>query len=180
MLLEPMLSRLASARTLDEKIQAGLRDVIALHGAEMGNVQFPGSDGRLLIVAARGLSLAFLETFDRVALDSGTICGRAARSGKPVFVADVATDVDFKPYAEFAHSVPFRSVLSCPLTSSSGEFVGMVSAHSAHVFAPTTLELRSAEIYARHLADALVSLAPAPERARYAERCSAELTKRAR
>jgi hypothetical protein len=54
MLLEPMLSRLAEAKTLDEKIQAGLRDVIALHGAEMGNVQFPGIDGHLVIVAARG------------------------------------------------------------------------------------------------------------------------------
>ena len=52
MLLESMLSRLAEAKTLVEKIQAGLRDVIALHGAEMGNVQFPGIDGHLVIVAA--------------------------------------------------------------------------------------------------------------------------------
>jgi GAF domain-containing protein len=180
MLLEPMLSRLAEAKTLDEKIQAGLRDVIALHGAEMGNVQLPGIDGHLVIVAARGLSLAFLKIFERVSTDSGTVCGRAARSGKPVFVSDVRADVDFKPYVDFANSVPFRSVLSLPLTSSTGEFVGMVSAHSAHAFAPTALELRSGEIYARHLADALVSLAPAPERIGYAERCSAELLKSAR
>lgn len=53
----------------------------------------------------------------------------------------------------------------------------MVSAHSAHVFAPTALELRSGEIYARHLADTVVSLAPASERVAYAERCSAELMK---
>lgn len=180
MLLEPMLSRLAGARTLDEKIQAGLRDVIALHGAEMGNVQFPGSDGRLVIVAARGLRLAFLKTFERVALDSGTVCGRAARSGKPVFVSDVREDVDFRPYVDFANSVPFRSVLSLPLTSSAGELVGMVSAHSAHVFMPTALELRSGEVYARHLADDLVRLATASERIAYAERRSAELMTTAR
>jgi GAF domain-containing protein len=179
MLLEPMLSRLAEAKTLDEKIQAGLRDVIALHGAEMGNVQFPGIDGHLVIVAARGLGLAFLKTFERVSTDSGTVCGRAARAGKPVFVSDVSADVNFKPYVDFANSVPFRSVLSLPLTSSTGEFVGMVSAHSAHTFAPTALELSSGEIYARHLADALVSLAPASERIGYAERCSAELMKSA-
>jgi len=172
-----MLSRLAAAKTLHEKVQAGLRDVIALHGAEMGNVQFPGHDERLVIVAARGLGLAFLKTFDRVALDSGTVCGRAARSGKPVFVSDVRDDADFKPYVDFANSVPFRSVLSLPLISSVGEFVGMVSAHSAHVFAPTQLELRSGEIYSRHLADEVVSLASASERIAYAEHWSAELMK---
>ncbi|WBY01210.1 GAF domain-containing protein [Ramlibacter tataouinensis] len=180
MLLEPMLSRLGGAKTLDEKIQAGLHDVVALHGAEMGNVQFPGSDGRLVIVAARGLGLAFLKTFERVAVGSSTVCGRAARSGKPVFVPDVRVDEDFKPYVDFANSVPFRSVLSFPLVSSAGEFVGMVSAHSAHVLAPTELELRSGETYGRHLADAVVSLAPAPERVMYAERRSAELIKLAR
>ena len=90
-------------------------------------------------------------------------------------MSDIRADVDFKPYVEFANSVPFRSVLSIPLTCSAGEFVGMVSAHSANSFAPTPLELRSGEVYARHLADALASLAPASARGAYAERCSAEL-----
>lgn len=178
MLLEPMLSRLSAARSLEEKIQAGLRDVIALHGAEMGNVQMPGSDGRLVIVAARGLGLPFLKMFERVSFDSGTVCGRAAGRGTPVFVPDVASDADFKPYLEFARSVPFRSVLCFPLTSSAGEFVGMVSAHSANVFTPTALELRTAEAYARYFADALAGLAPAAERAGFAERCSAELIRK--
>jgi GAF domain-containing protein len=175
MLLEPMLSRLASADTLDGKIQAGLQDLIALHGAEMGNVQLPGADGQLLIVAASGLSGSFLKTFERVAVGSGTVCGRAARVGKPVFVPDVTVDDDFRHYREFAASVPFKSVLSCPLTSSAGELVGMISVHSANRFVPTPLELRAAETYGRHLADAIVELAPAPDLASYAERCSARL-----
>lgn len=180
MLLEPMLSRLAAAKTLEEAIQAGLRDVIALHGAEMGNVQLPGKDGRLVIVAARGLRLAFLRVFERVALDSGSVCGRAAQLGKPVFVADVATDADFAPYLEFAKSVPFRSVLSFPLVSSGGEMVGMVSAHSPNVFSPTPLELRTAETYSRYVADALAKLAPALERMTFAEKRSAELIRSAK
>ncbi|MGZ5269925.1 MAG: GAF domain-containing protein [Ramlibacter sp.] len=175
-----MLSRLTAAKTLEETVQAGLRDVIALLGAEMGNVQLPGSDGRLVIVAARGLCLAFLKVFERVDIDSGSICGRAARQGKPVFVAEVATDADFKPYVEFARSVPFRSVLSFPLMSSAGELVGMVSAHSPNVLSPTSLELRTAEIYSRHFADLLVSLAPAIERLTYAEKRSAELLESAK
>jgi GAF domain-containing protein len=175
MLLEPMLSRLASARTLDEKIRAGLQDLIALHGAEMGNVQLPGKDGRLVIVAASGLSRSFLKMFERVAVGSGTVCGRAARMGKPIFVPDVAVDEDFRNYREFAASVPFKSVLSCPLTSSAGELVGMISVHSANRFAPTPLELSAAETYGRHLADAIDEFVPAPERASYAERWSARL-----
>lgn len=170
-----MLQRLGAAKTLAETIDSGLRDVIALHGAEMGNVQLPGTDGRLVVAAARGLGRAFLKTFERVSIDSGTVCGRAAKLGKPLFIPDVSLDEDFKPYREFAASVPFRSVLSCPLTSSAGELVGMVSAHSAHVFAPTPLELRSAETYARHLADAIASLAPPSVRVAYAERCSSAL-----
>lgn len=179
MLLQPMLSRLAAAKTLDDKIQVALRDILALHGAEMGNVQFPGADGRLVIVAAHGLGRLFLKTFERVAIASDTICGRAARLGKPVFVADVHTDAEFKPYREFARSVPFVSVLSFPLATSAGEFIGMVSAHSANDFAPTALELGSAETYARHLADALARLASAPERTDFAERRSAELMRTA-
>lgn len=175
MLVEPMLSRLASAKALDEKVQVGLRDFVALHGAEMGNVQFPGIDGRLVIIAERGLGRAFLKTFERVAFDAGTVCARAARLGKPVFVPDVRADVHFQPYVEFADSVPFRSVLSHPLTSSAGELVGMVSAHSAHIFSPTAIELRAGETYARRLADEIVSLASESERVAYAERCAAEL-----
>lgn len=180
MLVAPMLSRLAAASTLEDTVQAGLRDVIALHGAEMGNVQLTGKDGRLVIVAAHGLHAAFLKAFERVAVDSGSVCGRAAGLRKPVFVADVAADADFKPYLEVARSVPFRSVLSFPLVSSAGEMVGMVSAHSANIFSPTSLELRAAETYSRHFADALAGLAPASERAAYAEQRSAELIRKAK
>lgn len=114
MLLAPMLSRLTDANALGGKIEACLRDVIALHGAEMGNVQFPGSDGQLVIVAAQGLGPAFLKVFERVALDAGTVCGRAARSGKPVFVADVRPmRISSRTWpsptrCRFARSFPFR------------------------------------------------------------------------
>jgi len=168
-----MLARLAAAESLEETLQTGLRDVIALHGAEMGNVQMLAADGDLLIVAARGLSRAFLETFERVRLDSGSVCGRVLRSGKPLFVQDVALDADFAPYSAFAASVPFRSVLSCPLVRRGGELIGVISAHSANLFAPSRLELSTAETYAGHLADAIARRVPSPrERAAVAERLS--------
>jgi hypothetical protein len=74
-----------------------------------------------------------------------------------VFVRDVQADPEFAPYAQFALSVPFRAVLSCPLISTGGELVGVVSALSEHNFQPSALELSSAEDYARELADAIVS-----------------------
>jgi hypothetical protein len=74
---------------MDEKIDVAMRDVIALHGAERGNVQLLGLDGRLVIVAARGFGPEFFKVFERVSVDSGSVCGRAAKLGKPVFVPDV-------------------------------------------------------------------------------------------
>lgn len=59
--------------------------------------------------------------------------------------------------------------------SSAGEFIGMVSAHSAQAFSPTELELSSGSNYARHVADAVAALASASERTAYAERRSREL-----
>ena len=175
-----MLSRLAAARGLEQTLLVGLRDVMSLHGAEMGNIQLVGEGGQLVIVAARGLTRAFLTTFERVTLDSGTVCGRAAKAGKPVFVKDVSVDADFAPYREFAATVPFRSVLSCPLISADAQFIGAVSVHSANLFAPTTLELQSAEMYGRHLADAIATWMPAQNRRGVAEHLSKALLDQAR
>jgi len=175
MLLEPMLLRLSAARDLHDILQVGLADIISLHGAEKGNLQLLGADDHLLIVAQRGLSRSFLEVFARVAPAPGTVCGRAARDRKPTFVADVTVDADFAPYREVAASVPFRAVLSCPLITTPGRFIGIVSAHSAHRFVPTPLELGSAATYCTRLADAIVQRVRASDLASVAEALALDL-----
>lgn len=175
MLLTPMLSRLSLARNLDETLRFGLRDFIALHGAEMGDLQLLGRDDALLIVAERGLSCSFLQTFERVSTSSSSACGRAARDGQPVFIADVGADADYAPYHAFAASVPFCTVLSCPLVDCDGELVGMLSALSAQPFQPTPLELSTATAYCSHLADTVAALLPPDDLRTWAEARSRSL-----
>jgi GAF domain-containing protein len=175
MLVTPMLARLSKARDLADALDAALRDFVALHGAEMGDVQLCGADGALVIVAARGVNRAFLETFARVRPSDGSACGRAARTGKPTFIPDVSTDPQYAAYQDFAAKVPFTSVLSCPLTGTAGELIGMISALSATRFQPTTLELQAAASFCAALSGAITRLKPAEPLAEWAEKRAAWL-----
>jgi GAF domain-containing protein len=157
MLLQPMLQRLMAAHELREILEVALRDVIALHGAERGNIQLVAPDGNLVIVAQRNLSLAFLSTFRRVAHGSGSVCERAMGSDEIVFVADVEEDRAFAPYLALARAEPFRSVLSTPLRTSQHELIGVLSVQSASRFTPTPLELDSIRRYSERLADAIAA-----------------------
>jgi GAF domain-containing protein len=177
MLLAPMLARLAAADTIDDTLRIGLRDIVALHGTEMGDIQMIDARGRLAIVEAWNVPPEFLERFADLDAGDGTVCARSFRSREPLFIPDVASDAEFAPYAKFAATVPFKAVLSCPLVASCGEPVGMVSVLSANEFRPTDLEMLSATRYAQKLADAI--LARVPDRAAFAKRRSLELRRMA-
>jgi GAF domain-containing protein len=154
-----MLQRLSAAGSLREILDVALHDVIALHGAERGNIQLLAADGALVIVAQRNLSEVFLRAFRRVAPGSGPVCERALAARDIVFVRDVGQDAAFAPYLRVAQSVPFSSVLSLPLVTSQQRCIGVLSVHSASRFDPTPLELDSIRRYAGKLADAMVAAA---------------------
>jgi GAF domain-containing protein len=160
MLVEPMLSRLQAQQDLRSALQAALRDIVALHGAEFGNIQLADGQGGLLIVAQSGLSGNFLKALGRVDLQRGTVCARAARLRRTVFVANVEDDPGFAPFLSFARETPFKSVLSSPLVSSHGQLVGVASAHFVNRYAPTRVELQSLEAYCRRLADVIEAHLP--------------------
>lgn len=172
-----MLARLAAASTIEDTLRIGLRDLVALHGTEMGDIQMIDGRGRLAIVEGWNVSLEFLERFSDLDAGDGTVCARAFRSREALFIPDVSTDAEFAPYAKFAATVPFTAVLSCPLVTTGGEPIGMVSVLSANSFRPTALEMRSAMDYARKLADAIA--ARVPDRAAFAQRRSLELRRTA-
>lgn len=147
-----MLSRLSATRDLTEALDVAVRDFVSLHGAEMGDLQLVGRRGHLVIVAARGVSRDFLEVFERVALESGSACGRAARDMEPIYIPDVSVDREYEQYRAFAASVPYRSVLSYPLHLAGGPLIGMLSALSSQPFKPTRLEFDTAQAYCGKLA----------------------------
>lgn len=165
MLLSPMLHRLKSARDLHEALHVGLHDLMSLLGAERGNVQLIGRDGELVVVAQHGLTARFLDAFRRVSTTSASVCGRAAAAGELVFVADVAEDASFRQYLPVAHSEGITSILSCPLTTASAEWVGVVSAHFALRADPTPLERHSVGEYGAALARTVDQFLPRQGRA---------------
>jgi GAF domain-containing protein len=160
MLVEPMLSRLQAQQDLRSALKAALRDIVALHGAEFGNIQLTDGHGGLLIVAQSRLPANFLKSLGRIDMQAGTVCARAARLGRTVFVADVETDPEFAPFLSFARDTAFKSVLSSPLVSSRGHLVGVASAHFANRYAPTRVELQSLEAYCGRLADVVEAHLP--------------------
>jgi GAF domain-containing protein len=169
MLLEPMLSRLALVRDLPGALKVALRDFVALHGAEMGDLQLAGRAGDLVIAEALGVSRDFLAAFRHVSADSGSVCGRAARDRAPVFIPDVTVEPGFEELNNFSEAVAFRSVLSCPLIASDGQMIGMLSALSVHGFSPTSIELEAARAYCVELVKVIERLSDRTQRAQWAE-----------
>jgi GAF domain-containing protein len=175
MLIVPMISRLRNARDLKQVLHVALADVVALHGAERGNVQLLDAAGRLVIVAQLGFSHEFLSVFRAVELHEGSVCARAAKEKRIVFVQDVEKDPEFSPYLQLARKIPFRAVLSAPLVTTDGRFIGMISAHSANLFQPTPLELDALKRYCTELADAVWTHLRLTDRHEVAESLSAEV-----
>src|SRR4051812_5988937 len=113
-MLEQMTNRLRARKTFESAIDTILDDVIALHGAEFGDVQLPIND-ELVIVSQRGLTKTFLKAFGRVKKSDGCACGRAFRSGEPVIIRDVEEDDGYTAFRADAMSAGYRGVQSTPL-----------------------------------------------------------------
>ena len=141
-----MTRRLVRNRDLEGIVRTILDDVIALLGAEYGNIQLPVGD-ELAIVAQRGLSADFLRTFWRVKKQDGSACGRALRLGAPVIIPDIEKDDEFALFRHDASVSGFRSVQSTPLVTKAGSLLGIVSTHFANVHEPTPIEMNTLKAY---------------------------------
>ncbi len=147
-----MIQRLLEQTTVEGAIQTILDDVIAMHGAEYGNVQIPIGN-ELAIVAQRGLSADFLRTFRRVHSYEGTACGRALRLGEVVQIADVERDPQFSAYRMDAKRAGFRSVQSAPFFTQDRKLLGVVSSHFANPHQPSKVEIEMLKAYSLPAAD---------------------------
>ncbi|HLX18178.1 MAG TPA: GAF domain-containing protein [Bradyrhizobium sp.] len=152
-----MIQRLLEQTTVEGAIQTILDDVMAMHGAEFGNVQVPVGN-ELVIVAQRGLSEEFLRTFRRVYGYGGTSYGRALRLGEVVQIADVERDPQFAAYGMDAKSAGFRSVQSAPFFTQDRRVLGVVSSHFANPYQPSTVEVDMLKAYSLPAADHVYQL----------------------
>jgi len=90
---------------------------IALSGAERGFIILKGTDGELLIRAARNIDRATLET-DAVGI-SQSIASQAMTAAAPIVSIDAADDERFRENLS-VHNLKLRSVLSLPLRTQRG------------------------------------------------------------
>ena len=175
-----MIARLKKEPDLSLTLETAVRDVVALHGAEFGNVQLVGDDGDLWIVGQKGLAGPFFESVARVSSTAGTVCARAWRRGKTTTVANVLEDEAFRPFVDFARRAGFRAVISSPLISTSGERLGVISAHFANPKTPTDIERSTLESYCLQLANLLLQRASASSLAAMVEELQETMLARSR
>jgi GAF domain-containing protein len=173
-MLEQMTQRLQSQRRFEAAVETLLNDVVALHGAEYGDLQLLAGD-ELVIVAQRGLTPAFLHTFRRVQRTDGSACGRALRLGRTVVVTDVTQDPEFTAFRGDAAAAGFRSVQSTPIVARNGTVLGIVSTHFANVHTPTPIEIETLGHYCVIAAGHLLRLLGTDDLAAKAEEMSEAL-----
>ncbi|MDQ1013809.1 ANTAR domain-containing protein [Streptomyces afghaniensis] len=111
-------------------LKAVLSSTLAVVDTDMGNVQLTDrARGGLRIEEHTGLTPDFVDFFAHVG-DDGTACARAARDLAQVTVRDVESDPVFsEPARRAILAAGSRACHSVPLTTASGQCVGMVSAH---------------------------------------------------
>ena len=152
-----MNQRLKASATFKGALARILADVVALHGAEFGNVQL-AAGAKLIIVAEHGLRAPFLLAFREVRTTDGCACGRAWQTGEPLVVADVDLDEPYAPFRHIAKQAGYRSVQSTPLIASDGMPLGMVSTLFANQYVPTNIEMSICKAYCVVAADHLQAL----------------------
>jgi PAS domain S-box-containing protein len=143
-------SRLWQAQTMREGLDELLSATIELLGADMGNIQLLGGEGKVLHIAAqRGFREDFLELFREVTAEDDSACGRALRCGKPVLIEDVEQDTSFAPFRSIARAAGYRAVVSIPLIGHDGKPLGMISCHFRSPHRPSDQDLQRLELYGR-------------------------------
>ena len=156
-MLEQLDQRLKACSTFEAAVRTILADMVALHGAEFGNVQLAVGD-KLVIVAEHGLRAPFLLAFREVRTTDGCACGRAWQTGEPIIVEDVDLDAPFAPFRDIAKEAGYRSVQSTPLIAGDGMPLGMVSTLFANPHVPTRIEMSICKTYCVRAADHLQAL----------------------
>ena len=152
--LQELCEKLVACADLKAVLDEILTAAISLNKADFGTVQLFDPERRVLAIAAqRGFRTEFLEFFREVGVDGDSACARAMRERRPIMVEDVAADEAFAPCLPAAEAAGFRAVLSVPLISSGGDFVGMLSTHFRESCRVSDNKLRMIVLYARRAAD---------------------------
>lgn len=170
-MLPQMTARLLGQNTLAGGLRTILNDVVALHGAEFGNIQLAIDDDTLALIEHRGFDQQSLRSLRRVARDSGAASARAFAARKPVVIPDLSKDRALAPYHQLANTMGVRAMQSTPFIAAGGKRVGVVSTHFANVHTPTEIEMETLQQYGFVAADFIISKTQGADLAAVADAC---------
>jgi GAF domain-containing protein len=153
-LLRELGSRLAGegdVRVLHDEVMAAALAVTSADGGALHIVDLASGD--LALLASHGLSAGLLDRMTRLAVDSSLPATTARLQGRRV-VADFAVDgAGGDPIARLHTEGGFRSTQATPLTTRSGEVIGVLSTCWRRSRRPSERELRFLDLLARQTAD---------------------------
>ena len=170
-MLPQMTARLLGQNTLAGGLRTILNDVIALHGAEFGNIQLAIDDDTLALIEHRGFDEPSLRSLRRVASDGGAASARAFAGRKSVVIPDLSKDRALAPYHQLANTMGIRAMQSTPFIAAGGKCVGVVSTHFANVHTPTEIEMETLQQYGFVAADFIISKTQGADLAAVADAC---------
>jgi GAF domain-containing protein len=156
-MLEQMGQRLRASNTFEVAVNTILDDVMALHGAEYGNVQLC-LGGDLIIVAHRMLPIEFVEQYGHIKPGDASASGRALKCRTSIVIPDVDGEPGYEEWLPAARLARYRSIQSTPLITSGGRMMGVVSTLFANPHEPTKIEMTTLKEYSVLASDHLAHL----------------------
>jgi PAS domain S-box-containing protein len=154
--LQKISTRLIQEGDVGQLYDQILDAAVAIMRSDFATMQIVDqASGSLRLLAHRGFSDAFAESFRRVETDASTTCGVAWRSGRRVVAPDLETfeGIAGTRSCEAHLEAGVRAAQSTPLLSRSGDVLGMISTHWRVPHEPAERDLRLLDVLARQAAD---------------------------
>lgn len=148
------LKKKISESELNEALDNLLQQAMMMNKTKAGTLQILNKKNHTLeIVASSGLSSEFIKHFKSVNADDGSVCGRALKTGKTIFIEDLTQDKQFARHLNLALQNNIIAVQSTPLISGKGHIVGMISTHFNTPVKLSKNTLEKFEAFCREAAD---------------------------
>jgi PAS domain S-box-containing protein len=145
--------RLWRMRNLEEGLNEMLVAVIALLGADKGNVRLFDQERRVLTIAAHhGFDQPVRDCFREVSANDPLACAKVLESGQQIVIEDVQVDAAFRELRLIARQSDYRAVIATPLVTGEGNLFGVLSTHFCSPHRPTEESLRRLDLYVRQAA----------------------------
>jgi GAF domain-containing protein len=147
-----LLESIALGVPLDQVLDQIVRLIEGQATGMLCSIMLIDADGRIRHAAAPSMPAAFIAAIDGQPIGPAAgSCGTAAYTGKPVIVADIATDPLWKDYRELALPLGLRACWSTPILTPEGSVSGTFAMYYREVRRPAHREMQWIGV-ATHLA----------------------------